>query len=1084
MLKPLLPIPFGGFPIYWVMMALAFGAGLLVFFQALKTARFSPDMRRRVRRSFFWGTIFGLAGAVVVNWFLYEDLLSRSLYHRLTDSPYSIFFGLIFFFTAAAVFLRLQRVRVGYCLNLIVPAVLMTQFIARLGCSLTGCCWGKEVTLFNVTFPLPVRELEAIFALVLFFVLRRRWFAKRFNIYILAYSLFRFATEFLRGDNRGSLFGITAVSPTAMVAAVIALIAGIALIIRPLLRACGKEEWLDRFKAAFVPKPQPGRVPYTPDAFNYAGPTKSHPMKWVVSSMAMLTAAAIVFIYLNPLSLAWCDDARYALDDTFGFIFEEGSVKTVIGETNGETLTDLSGEGVIQGLEAARTVALKKDSFAKLQLSEGSVEKLPGGNHLYTFSQLIDGLPVLGNNRIVVTDRDHNALYMAGDAAEFSYTNLKVAKIPTGGKTLQDIFGAKLSIGSSTKGWYDSGEGLVPATHVVINDQSGQPALGATLQDADNTILTITPADSQAPSTDENSAVLLGAENVLNNEQPPADDEPENPLTEDRVEFEEALREAEEETEVSPEEYDDALRSALIIARRLPGTNRRHFGELLGAELESKLKNSGADPDRAAECRAEVAEVFEDEGLEPTDDEPATAIVAQPRQSSFRYKMNSNADKDVFTLAGQPNHTTELTVSTAAPVTVQVCDDDGRAILEMYVNERETIALYPEDGTDFVVKVSGQGSAVSPISGASYGISARAVSEEDRIPAELTGLLHRIEDYYDRSNLTAFIATCAMKDGAAFGEEALLAGAAAAATDSCAGCVGMETGVDSAKSAMAMVLIPAESIAEEMTFLEGSTISLDYFHHIETEQGMYVKARLAVEQDGVELYRGFTFLELTSGAYLESAELPETGDEEVDQLIGTVMDTATDLSYYITDVNSDAMLTAFGDTRGNISETREVDSLYDLWESYEEKNGTQGLWLKCFDEQEALKYHSAEKVQAFKAFTVRYNLMMAEQQRAFLLMQQATYDCIYGIGEPAKDIYDLVSNPWMFALDKTVGANEYTETGWKLIKGAIDLDGAVTDEVFGIIFDTAKAESDALDPQIAVYDALIAMLKKTYESYK
>ncbi len=1095
MLKPLLPIPFGAFPIYRVMLVLAFFAGLLTFFHYLKRARFSPYMRRRVRKSFFWGTAFGVMGGIVVNWFLYENLLSRSLYHRLTQGPYSIFFGLIFFFAASAILLRLQKVDVKYGLNMIVPAVLMTQFVARLGCSLTGCCWGKEITLFGVSFPFPVRELEAIFALVMFFVLSKRAFFKRFNIYVFSYSLFRLCGEFLRADNRGSLFGITAVSPTAMVAGVLVLIFGTALFARPIFRAFGAEARLDRIKAFFKPKPKPGKTPYSPYPFDYVGRPQKHIVRWVVSGVALLTAACIFIVYLNPFNAAWCDDVRYALDDTFGFLFEESSTENEIGDTAGTTLTDLSDTAAIKDMKDALSAAKGKDAWAKLDLGAGVSEELPNGNRLYAFRQLVDGLPVLGKTRVVVTDCRNNALYLAGDAAEFSYTNQKLTKIPSTGKTLEDVFGAKLSIKSRTEGWYDSGEGLVPATHVVINDASGEPALGAVVQKEDNCIISLTPGESESVNTDEGSSVLDGAENALETleektpeqieehleqmEEQLEEKEP-SPVERDRTFVEQAILEALENTELDLNQYRNALRSSVIISRRVPGLNQQLFGEILAEEVEATVLNQSADAEMAADCREEVADAFEDYDLEPTVDEAATEIVAQPRQSGFRYKLNSNADSDVFTLIGQPNHTTELTVSTGGPVTVQVCGADGRAVVDMYVDESETISLYPEDGESFVVKVRGQGNAVAPVSGETYRVSVKAIPEEDHIPREITTILNRTVDYYDRSNLTSFLGMIALEEAGVMMEEAIALGVLSSVTDSCAGCVGMDTGVDTAKTAIAMLMIPEEGQTDELQFLEGSELSLDYFHHIETETGIYLKARLVLELDGLELYNGYTFMELISGEHLESVALPETGNAEVDQALGAMLDTAADLSYYIRDLNTDELYAAFGDTRGNVSDTKDVQSLYDLWESYEEKNGESSLWLKSFDEEEALKYHTAEKVHAFKVYTARYNLMEAKMMRATLIAQQAVYDCIYGVGEPVKDIYDMVSDPGMFLLDKTIGANENTETGWKIIKGFVDLDGVITDELFSMIFDSAKSESERLGKLIAVYDLFVQILEDHY----
>lgn len=93
----------------------------------------------------------------------------------------------------------------------------------RVGCFFAGCCHGKPTDSFlGVQFPHlrtpvhPTQLYEAAFLFILFAVLSvllLKWkFRYNMSIYLVAYGIFRFCNEFLRGDNRGSF--ILGISPS------------------------------------------------------------------------------------------------------------------------------------------------------------------------------------------------------------------------------------------------------------------------------------------------------------------------------------------------------------------------------------------------------------------------------------------------------------------------------------------------------------------------------------------------------------------------------------------------------------------------------------------------------------------------------------------------------------------------------------------------------------------------------------------------------------------------------------------------------------------------------------------------------
>jgi phosphatidylglycerol:prolipoprotein diacylglycerol transferase len=126
---------------------------------------------------------------------------------------------------------------VGDC---VAPGLALGHVTGRLGCWFNGCCYGRVDAAHGVVFPsigdglphLPVMLYEAAFLLVLSAFLVFLWHRRRFDgqvfwVYVLAYASWRFAIEFLLGDDeRGTLFS-NLLSPSqwiALVAAAFALV--------------------------------------------------------------------------------------------------------------------------------------------------------------------------------------------------------------------------------------------------------------------------------------------------------------------------------------------------------------------------------------------------------------------------------------------------------------------------------------------------------------------------------------------------------------------------------------------------------------------------------------------------------------------------------------------------------------------------------------------------------------------------------------------------------------------------------------------------------------------------------------------
>lgn len=136
--------------------------------------------------------------------------------------------------------------------SLLLPGIVLAHALGRVGCFFAGCCYGSVTdSIFGVSFPetshaahqypspsggslpvLPTQLFEAVFELVLFVIMIAFYKKTRkhnIELYCIVYGIFRFAMEFLRGDDRGTT-GVLAFTP-AQLLCVIMWIAAVCLIL-------------------------------------------------------------------------------------------------------------------------------------------------------------------------------------------------------------------------------------------------------------------------------------------------------------------------------------------------------------------------------------------------------------------------------------------------------------------------------------------------------------------------------------------------------------------------------------------------------------------------------------------------------------------------------------------------------------------------------------------------------------------------------------------------------------------------------------------------------------------------------------
>jgi len=105
-------------------------------------------------------------------------------------------------------------------LDFLSPYIALGHAIGRIGCFLNGCCFGKPSEAWGIYFPvhqeklIPSQLYSSFFLIVIFLILRL--FQNKphkqgeiFTLYVLSYSTMRFFIEFIRGDSRTFIFGLT-----------------------------------------------------------------------------------------------------------------------------------------------------------------------------------------------------------------------------------------------------------------------------------------------------------------------------------------------------------------------------------------------------------------------------------------------------------------------------------------------------------------------------------------------------------------------------------------------------------------------------------------------------------------------------------------------------------------------------------------------------------------------------------------------------------------------------------------------------------------------------------------------------------
>lgn len=206
----------GRFPVYsyGVFLGIAFLVGIAFAIRRASRLCISPESIVEAASLCIIGAILGSRFAYV---FLHFDYYRHHPWHILSfrEGGLTFYGGVLGAIALTVPYLHLKQYRIAVFFDLFAPPLALGYAIARIGCFLNGCCYGR-VSPFPF-FPLGVRfpslggfryptQVYAIgYSLLILFILLRIERTKRFQgelflDYLALYGFARFCIEYLRDE--------------------------------------------------------------------------------------------------------------------------------------------------------------------------------------------------------------------------------------------------------------------------------------------------------------------------------------------------------------------------------------------------------------------------------------------------------------------------------------------------------------------------------------------------------------------------------------------------------------------------------------------------------------------------------------------------------------------------------------------------------------------------------------------------------------------------------------------------------------------------------------------------------------------
>lgn len=209
-------------PTYWVIMSLTHCVGFIFFYRRSLQKNLSAKIASELAIIIMISGFIGARAFHIL--FEFPDYYYEypSEIFKFWNGGFVFYGGFIFAFIFGTIYLKKFKQNITPWLDALTPAIALSYALGRVGCLLSGCCYGLPSDLpWAITFPVGVEApplirlhptqvysalMELIILLILLLIERknsRLGKGKLFSIWMILHGLARFGLEQFRGDYRG-----------------------------------------------------------------------------------------------------------------------------------------------------------------------------------------------------------------------------------------------------------------------------------------------------------------------------------------------------------------------------------------------------------------------------------------------------------------------------------------------------------------------------------------------------------------------------------------------------------------------------------------------------------------------------------------------------------------------------------------------------------------------------------------------------------------------------------------------------------------------------------------------------------------
>ena len=236
---------------YGLMIAIGIISALLVTEYRVRRAGYDADFLYSLA---VWGVLGGIIGAKLLYYIveIRRFIEDPSLFLDVANG-FVVYGAIIGGVAAGYLYMRVHKRDFWRYFDYVMPSVALAQGFGRIGCLLSGCCYGRETSLpIGIVFQdsdyapngvslFPTQIISSVwnflnFAVLVFLTNKIKYRGNVGGLYLINYGVGRFLIEFLRGDDRGTV----SVFSTSQFISLFIVAAGIAILATGALRERGR----------------------------------------------------------------------------------------------------------------------------------------------------------------------------------------------------------------------------------------------------------------------------------------------------------------------------------------------------------------------------------------------------------------------------------------------------------------------------------------------------------------------------------------------------------------------------------------------------------------------------------------------------------------------------------------------------------------------------------------------------------------------------------------------------------------------------------------------------------------------------